>query len=543
MEIAFVELGSYSIKFLRGIVKRKTVEYLDSKEKILRAAILKTFDKDSTPSNGLELIEPHRLETVQFKVIEEYLQEYGSVEKIIINLPSNYSTLRLVSLPVKNRKKIERMVPFQLDDELPYPLPEAHLAIYPIIVQRGSYTIASSTHIEKFDRFFEHAQHLTCSPAAIVANESIYQKFVLENNLDDPIAIVDFGHRDSVCYLFYNSRLVGVETSFVGGRVVDDVISETYKIDVDEAIAFKHKDAFFLTMDQMDNVDEDQKNFSLLMKKIFSVFIDNFKRWDVSYQLKTRKSVKKMLITGGISNIKNMPLFLSQELGIQVSHFPYLERTELDNLGLSTVDLRSLVNCYGLSYHVTSKGGLSNFRNGTYAASGEREMHLDSVSFIGVRLLVACLIPLLVLIFENIYLSRIDKNMTKKISKILRDPSLKTTPAKRRKMIRDPENLFKFIEKKNKNLKKRVELVEEISGVNGVSSLAELSRIVKNSLDVELIKFENGNKNVSAVFKSEDQKILKSLENVLRSRNFDNMKVILKEENKELELTYRNVQR
>ena len=430
------------------------------------------------------------METIQFKLIEEYLQEYKTIEKIILNLPSYYSTLRFVSLPVKNRKKIEQMVPFQLDNELPYPLAESHLSIFPIITQKGSYTIALSTHTEKFDKFFNHIQSLSPSPSAIIGNESIYQTFVFENNLEGSIAIIDFGHRDSICYLFYNSRLVGVETSFVCGHVIDEVIAETYKIDIEEAISFKHENAFFLTDDQIDKVDENQKSFSLLMRKVFASFVDDFKRWDISCQLKTKQSVKKIFITGGISNIENIHLFLSQELGVQVKHFSYWQGSPLDRLGLSTLKLRSLANCYGLSYHVTTKKGLSNFRGGVYAVSGEREFRLDSISFIGVRSMMICLILLIIFIFENIHLSRIDKKMSREISQVLKNPSFKITPAKRRKMLRNPPRLLSFIDKKNEEIKRKMAIFEEISRTDGVGALADLSRVVKRSFDVELIQYK-----------------------------------------------------
>ena len=45
MEVVFIELGSYSVKFLKGIVKRKTIEYINFEEKILREKFLKYLKK------------------------------------------------------------------------------------------------------------------------------------------------------------------------------------------------------------------------------------------------------------------------------------------------------------------------------------------------------------------------------------------------------------------------------------------------------------------------------------------------------------------
>ena len=147
------------------------------------------------------------------------------------------------------------MIPFQLEEELPYHLRDAHLAIYPMISSTESYTITLSTPIEQFNSFFERTQKLTRPPVAIIGQESIYQTFIKKYDLNDAIAIINLGHSESQCFLFHNQQLVGVETSFVCGQVIDEVIAETYQISIEEEILFKHENAFFLTEDQAEKVE------------------------------------------------------------------------------------------------------------------------------------------------------------------------------------------------------------------------------------------------------------------------------------------------
>ena len=537
MRVVLIELGTYSIKFLQGVIERKNIRYSDFHEEIVRETLPRQNDSSKKNKRGAQE-ELNFLETVQFKLIEDYLQKYPLIEKVIINLPSYYSTLRLIRLPIRNKKKIEQMIPFQLEEELPYPLSEAHLAMYPIISSTESYTISLSTPLEQFDSFFERTQKLARPPVAIIGQESIYQTFVKKYDLDGAMAIINLGHSESQCFLFHNKYLVGVETSFVCGQVIDEVIAETYQISVEEEILFKHENAFFLTDDQAQNVDKDQKDFSLLMKKIFSNFIDDFKRWNIGYQLKTGQGLKKILITGGISNIKNIDHFLTQNLGVQVSHFKYLQQTSLADLAIPTSSLRSLTACYGLSYYLTTKEGLINFRRGNYATHSESELPLSSISFIGIRTMMACLILFIVLAFENTHLAQSDKEITRKMSNKLKDPVFALTPSQRRKLTRDPKQLLSFLKKKNQEVEKQASVFKEIIQINGIRPLGDMGRIIDDSHDVELVSFKKENKRVEAIFKAKNNSILKSLEKTLMGQSYHNLKTVLEKEKKMLKLTF-----
>ena len=450
MEVVFIELGLYSIKFLRGVAERRTVRYLNFEQSILELP-------ETAEPGALETARDLALvETAQFALIAKYLDQHRRVERVIINLPCYYSTLRLISLPVKSKKKIEQMIPFQLEEELPYPLAETHLAIHSMTTETGSYSIALATHAKQFDRFYQRCQSLPRSPNVVIGDEVTYQALISAYVNDDNIAIIDLGHSKSRCYLFHRQRLMGAETSFVCGQMINEVIAETYQISIQEAIEFKHKNAFFLIDDQVANADQAQQSFSLLMERVFSNLIDDFKRWSISYQLKTRQNVQKIFITGGTSNIKNIENFLTENIGIPTSHFDYLKRTPVAKLNLASPVLHSLTSCYGLSYHVTSRKGLSNFLSGDYAAANEGELPLKSIAFIGTRVTLACLLLLAVLIFERIHLNQANKKITKEITKELKNPVFAITPSQRRKLIRQPQELLASIRKKSQRIESQI---------------------------------------------------------------------------------------
>ena len=83
-------------------------------------------------------------EDIQSEIIESYLDEMDAVHtegfegKIIFQIPNKLFTTRYLHIPVKQEKKAEQMIPFQLDDELPYTIPELHYVNKFTKVEEGS---------------------------------------------------------------------------------------------------------------------------------------------------------------------------------------------------------------------------------------------------------------------------------------------------------------------------------------------------------------------------------------------------------------------
>lgn len=528
MEIISINLGSYSIKFLRGEIEKRKLRYTDFHEAIINHPDpATTHEKDALS-----------LEDIQLNLVHEYLENNPPVQKVLIDLPSHYSMLRMFTLPLRNRKKIEQIIPFQLEDELPYSIKDAHIGLFTIPLQKESYILTLSCKIKDFEQFFKKTQKLPSPPSAILSTETVFQSFILERQITDSVAIIDMGHHKSTGYLFYNKLLVATEHSFVTGKLIDEVIGETYNLDKKETITFKHESAFFLTDKQKELADPDQKEFSSLMDRLFGHFIDDFKRWSIGYQIKTRQQIKKVYITGGTSNIKNIKEYLAQKLEIPVYQFECDEERKLDDLSLPRTTTQALTVCHGLSRYLTTKESLCNFRKKSYAAPREQSLPLEAISFIGIRSLMVSALFLLVILIENVHLSNLNKDLDKKITKRLQDPAFEITPRQRRKMIKKSDSLLSFIKNKDNDLKQNKIIFDEIATIDTLKPLVQLGQIIPNTYPVEIIKFKNDNKKIQAIFKSKDEPSLDSIKKILESQRYHDAKLSVNSEQKRLELSY-----
>src|SRR5687768_10335650 len=105
MNILSIDVGSYSIKFIESHFERKQLVH-QSFYQIILEEFAQDFPKEIT------------LEEIQLEVVKEYLKKGKFEGKIIYQYPSRQLTVRLLTLPVISKKKVEMMIPFQLDKNL-----------------------------------------------------------------------------------------------------------------------------------------------------------------------------------------------------------------------------------------------------------------------------------------------------------------------------------------------------------------------------------------------------------------------------------------
>src|SRR5690606_4800527 len=120
---------------------------------------------------------------------------------------------------------------------------------------------------------------------------------------------LDIGHSGTKAYFVIGNRVVSTHLSNIGGELIDTLIAETYQIPHDEAVAYKHQSAFFLTEGQYSQVNEEQKAFALTMKKAMAPLISDLKRWILGHRVKYGTSISKIILTGGTSRINNIDNF------------------------------------------------------------------------------------------------------------------------------------------------------------------------------------------------------------------------------------------
>jgi Tfp pilus assembly PilM family ATPase len=506
MNILSIDLGTYSIKFTTLRSERKAL-VVEKAHEILLDDIRDQYDDELN------------LYQLQLEIVRDYIGQ-NTDAKIVMQLPNEFITTRYLALPVAQRKKAEQIIPFQLDENLPYPSSDAHF--FTIFEKKGtgSEVLVNITKKSDFEKFFDLLSSSSVPVSVLTSEVSLYQTFASEFPYRKPFAIIDIGHTTAKCFLFLNGKMISNHISYTAGHVIDEVIAETYQISLPEAVEYKHANCFFLTDNQYDEVDEQQRDFAKLMKKSFGPLIQDIKRWLLGFRVKNGPAIEKVFITGGSSNIKNINNFIAQSVSIPV---------EFLNLGDKVIDEEDALEEGGSSFALSSLMGITqrskkrpgNFLVGPYSLGNIHGLPLHSTAFVLSRVAVVSLIFCLFLGGEAFILNKKNQALDKKIKKILKtNKTFAYTKRQRRKFAKDPKRLLNDLKKRQKVIRQEVKSIMSSSRIDALTPLSKISSLLTEFKEVELTSFESERGEVYGTIYSKDPDSLDEAQVSLKAGNF-----------------------
>lgn len=526
MHIISIDIGTYSVKFLESKIEKKQVTHFG-----MREIVLSQF-KEQYPE--LET------EELQLKIIEKYLSEVEDEVKIIYQVSNNILTNRFLDLPLKNKKKAELMIPFQLEEDIPFLLKDIHRAHTIISEGDKCHALVSFSKMDDFESFFEKISNKSITPNVLTSETSCFDNYFAHQTYAGAYMVLDIGHQTTKGYIFLNNKLLSSHISYIAGNTINDAIASTYKIEEDEAIIYKHRNCFFLTDQQYESVDKNQRIFAQLMEQTISPLVHDIKRWELGFRVKSGIKLSNIYICGGTSNIKNFNNYLTQKIGIKTSILDTFEDVKFRNVDTDN-KFKGRFNLANLmSFSFRKSNNVLNFLNGKFAQSSTDDLPLHSITFISTRMAAVVALFLVFILTENFFLNRDNKELTSRVDQILKNQSLEITNRQRRLARKDPESILRSLQKKNKNVVDEIKTIQSAVSINSLGPLAKLSIIAQGSNAwLELINIsEDGF--VEAVFGAENAKELEKLQQVIFSNNLPNAFIDLNNQKKELKVEFKD---
>ena len=526
MNVLCIDVGSYSVKFFEVKIERKNLIVLNLQEVVIDQ--LRGQLSADTP-----------LFEIQKQIIQTFLNHEPYDGKVIFQLPNHLTTSRYLELPVTNKKKAELMIPFQLDENLPFPIAKAHFSTE--MIKRGGkfYALINIIKTDQLDDFYYSLEQRLLLPSVLTTELSLMQHFVLQNKIEGPACILDLGHNTTKAYFIKDHRVISNHVSYVAGQLVNEVIAQTYNIPLKEAAIYKHGNCFLLTEEQYNDVDKDQQEFALLMKKTFLPLISDFKRWELGFRGKFALPLEKIYIIGGTSNIKNISFFLSQELNVPVLALDVFEKMKLNKVHLSSSENATYAITQLIAAAQQTKTPLANLLTGSYSSSFASNIPLHSTAFIAIRSAIISICLLLLLLGERIFINNYNKELTNQVTKLLKNPKFDIDKKLQRQFSTKPDTLLTTIKKKNETLAEELHALEMSRGKNAVSALYQLSKILSNNENLDLASFSTEQDMVTAKFVGKNKAEIDAVINYLKTANLNQAKLEPQKDGNSLTLKYR----
>ena len=239
----------------------------------------------------------------------------------------------------------------------------------------------------------------------------------------------------------------------MGGLCLTENIRDTYEISHEEAEDFKVHQGFCLPYEQLDEVEETQRIFGLVVIKTLSPLLSDFTKSLLAFRSKVNEELEAVYLVGGGSELQNIDALLSSEFGLPV------KRLELNSLFLSQEE-----DHLTLKYGVNQLTALSffnknvplNFLQGEFKSRQTSTISPYSTAFFFNRSLLLSLLLSFFLVIELILVIQQQKPVSKSLAKKM---SISSTGIKKGTLEpteRNQKNLIAFF-KKNEKLNCRFE--------------------------------------------------------------------------------------
>lgn len=512
MQYISVNIGSYSVKFLNFSLDKKKVVYHSSKEVVM-------------DSDEYNVMEEDVVTDLQLNIISQYLEEVEDDYRLILNLPSEFLAERFLNIPMNNKKKANLMIPFQLEEDIPYSINDCHIGSSLTPTKNGMKALVNLIKEEDFESYFNKIKQYDIVPKLLTSEVSVIENFIhnTKETLPQAFCILDIGHNTTKGYFFLNKELKSIHTSYVAGYAVNEAICDAYSITSEEAALYKHQNSFFLTQDQYAQVNEGQRTFAGMMDKTFEPFIHEFKRWHIGFRVQNGFSVSDVFIMGGSSNIKNIETYLTENLNFPVSTYDSFKDTSHEKIDSDPRQRRkfAIANIMAISY--PNKADLINFLQGRFTIQGKMDLPLHSFAFVATRVAMIMLILISSLLIERVFINRDIKSSEKKLKALMKNPILNITPRDRRNLKKSPKPILAKLKRENKTIKQEIKILQASVQTNALSTLEKISQLV-TGFEVEVIQFQSiSGGDFTALLKAKEPGIITQIDEIFKNSNIKNL--------------------
>lgn len=476
MHILAIDLGNFSVKYISSHVERKKVQH-----GIMSEINIADYQKENQIEDFYD---------AQMMIAREIIEQYKRPDsKVIFQAENEMMTSRFLQLPVKSKKKADMMLPFQLEEDLPYPLSETHYA-YRLEGHKTHYTaMVDLAHQSSFDQYFSYIQKNRAIPSVLTTETSVVENFFHQKALSGCFGLIDIGHKTTKAYFFYNSRLIVSNISYFGGHHINEMIAQTYNIDPEEAQIYKHQNAFLLTLKQYAEVNESQREFANAMDRVFSTLNSDFNRWKVGIQVNFDIKLEKVFITGGSSNIKNIIPYLSEKWQTPVESFHSFEDIDTSKVDLNPKSQNKYFMANLLAYGYRRKDLFINLLTGKYAQASGIDFPIHSYAFIGVRVVAVTLLLMISLLVQNYVIQQDIKAVNAKLSTTLRNDELNLNPRLRRSVQTQPDQILSHLSRRTRSIEQEISTLQSAVQIQALSPLVIISQAM-GRLDATLIELQ-----------------------------------------------------
>ena len=519
-----IDIGSFSIK---------VVEVNSSNKGI---SVVQFFEKNlpQTPGSDPEI------EIIEF--LREISQRFADTPtQYVMGLRQEKVSVRHKIFPFSERLKIQKSLPFELEEDLPF---ASDSAIFDAKVVRYIGNQAEllacatpryqvSAMMDRFNSSHLSMDILSCEGVAISSlfekwNDPILQESAArilptenehpEQELRKLNAVLNIGHTHTVITVFENQRVVGSRSLLWGGKNIAEAIAKRYGIPYIEALQELRSKGFVLPTKE--NASHDQITFSDTISASLKELTRELNITLLEFKSDLNGEFDSLQLTGGVSQLQNLGAFLTQHTEIacnRISSFANFHHIQFERTTDRDATL-SIALAYAIEGQRKPRNPAVNFLRGEFA---KQNAYWKGLWEKWNKTIQATAAALAIFLVYGMIRESLSTNLLEKTQEVMKVQAVSV--AKLNKKAANEAGLKKFKIEQTKRIKEMKNLATLAQMNSSMDILKKVSEAVppKNQLSLDVKKFHLADQDLNLEGHVHTQKEADTLSDVLKTVAID----------------------
>ncbi len=371
-EIIGLDLGTYSVKATLVRSRFRGFE--------LAGFFRRRIDRDESVSE---------MDRMALSVERLFSENRLQGDRVVVSLPGTGVSIRTLTLPFSDRKKIARVLPFEVEGYIPFAVEDVVISHH-ILGQEDNKTRILAVGVRK-DLLRETLEML--AKAGVVPKMMDVDFMALFNisqgalkGAEGCYAIIDIGETTtSVCIV--DGQALGYGRSIpIAGRSISMALEKEFDLSREDSEQVKETEAFLPLRDQ-GPLSENERRLAHAVESAVVPLVQEIARTFYAFEAESQKKVSRVFLCGGTAQLTSLSPYLSEKMEIPVARLPL---TTSGGLTLNPQEKILAPHAYGLGLRGVVDGQYSqvNFLKDEFAYRTELRGIKRNLIYAGVFLCV-----------------------------------------------------------------------------------------------------------------------------------------------------------
>lgn len=286
---------------------------LDVGSSAIRAARLKVGFR----TMELESLVSRRLDEEPWAAVAEAAR---GADLLFSALPGDETSIRTLRLPAAAAKRLEQILPFELDGEIPFDVQE--MVIDHVVLEQGKGSeslevMAVAARRSSVERHIAALAEAGLKPREVGGGALALAELCQLMAPAGTVAVVDVGHSHTDICVAKDGVAVAARTSSVGGRDVTSALARAF--DVPEAVAadWKHAERYLADWD-LSALDGEQRAAAESVRSAADLLVREIRQTLAAHTLSGNAPVERVLLCGGGAALEGLVDYLCSALDVRV---------------------------------------------------------------------------------------------------------------------------------------------------------------------------------------------------------------------------------